>query len=85
MAIQGIISATEGMKKRENKTDLLRNLSVPKLYIIGEEDKLFQTPEIIAEAEQSKADFALLPSGHMSFLECPELTQETLENFINNA
>jgi 3-oxoadipate enol-lactonase len=80
----GIAAAARGMAQRADANDLLAQITVPTLVVVGEADKL--TPPTVAQAYAAKipgAGFAVIPrAGHLSNLEQPETFLEVLRNFL---
>lgn len=81
---QTLIASTQAMIRRKDRSEVLKNLSVPVLLIIGGQDKAI-------EYELSKAMCSLAPItdvhileevGHMGMLEAPQQTAQIISNFI---
>ena len=72
------------MKDRTSKSDLLKNLPIPVLFIIGKEDKRIPIENI--------KDQILLPShaeilileyiGHMGYIEAESITLNSVKSFL---
>lgn len=81
---QGIAGALRGMAQRPDSTAGLRDIAVPTLVIVGEQDGL--TPP--AEAGQMVSAIAgstivVIPGvGHLSSLEAPEVFTNALRSFL---
>ena len=81
---EGIVALLGGMMERKDQNDMLRQLSVPQLFILGRNDE-YITPAI-AEAmvtahPQAKVAW-METSGHMSFIEQPEACATALLDFV---
>ncbi len=80
--LQGIIAALEGMKIREDRTDILKNVSFPKLMIIGRKDAVISSDSLIEEAKSTHTNFVIFPDGHMSYIENAEIFLQEIVHFI---
>ena len=80
----GIAAAARGMAQRADSNDLLPQIAVPTLVVVGESDKL--TPPTLAQEYAVKipdAEFAQIPrAGHLSNLEQPEAFLDVIRNFL---
>ncbi len=80
----GIIALLGGMMERRDQNQMLRQSSVPQLFILGRKDE-YITPEIAEKmvADHPQAQVAWLDaSGHNGFLEQPGLCAEALLRFV---
>ena len=78
---EGVIAILGGMIERKNRGEQLRDSAIPHLFIFGRHD--FYIPEEVAE-EMIAADAGakvlwLEHSGHMGFIEEPELCAEAIK------
>jgi 3-oxoadipate enol-lactonase len=82
----GAAAALRGMALRRDQTDLLPEISVPTLIIVGSEDSI--TPPVDAEAMHAKirgSRFVLIEgAGHMSNIERPHEFNRALEEFLSS-
>ncbi len=81
---QGIAATLGGMAVRADVTDLLPQIEVPTLVVVGELDEI-STPdemEAIAEALPNSAWVVVPGAGHMSPLENPEVFNKALAGYI---
>jgi 3-oxoadipate enol-lactonase len=81
---EGVAEALRSMANRAATTDLLPQIQVPTLLIVGEEDSLIQ-PEEMEEMATAipNATFRIIPhAGHLPNLEQPRLFQEVMEGFL---
>ncbi len=80
----GIAAISRGMAQRADSNDLLPQITVPTLVIVGERDALI--PPSVAQEYAEKipgAQFAVIPyAGHLSNLEQPEAFLEVVHNFL---
>ena len=80
---QGIIASIEGLRRRDDLSDVLEQPPVPLLLIHGDHDA-FLPLERVEEMKQRfpKVQYALIPnSGHNSFIEQPAACVEAIERF----
>lgn len=81
----GWIGALEAMKQRRDQTDLLPQIAVPTLVVVGESDAL--APIAVAEAMAKAipgARFEVVPdAGHVSNLENPEAFNRAFAEFLS--
>lgn len=81
---EGVISILGGMIERQSRGDMLRESGIPHLFIFGRHD--YYIPEEVAEemiAEDPTAEVVWLEhSGHMGFMEEPELCANAILDMI---
>jgi pimeloyl-ACP methyl ester carboxylesterase len=82
---EGIIALLEGMKIRTNKQDLLKETGLPILFILGRKDNYipYDLLRTIAQRTATGEILTLENSGHMGFVEEPEVCLETLSSFVS--
>ena len=80
---QGIKAASLGMKDRPNRVSVLNSLSGIKHFIIGKNDALIPSDDLIELAQNIKASYSVLNGGHMSYVENEAETIEILKKIIN--
>ncbi|NPA44646.1 MAG: alpha/beta hydrolase [Chlorobi bacterium] len=80
---EGIIASLLTMKDRNDRSDILRNLNVPFLYIIGQKDN-FIPMEILDKIEMPKNYKVeiLENSGHQGFIEQKEKSLKIINDFV---
>jgi pimeloyl-ACP methyl ester carboxylesterase len=83
---EGIIACLRGMKNRKDMNAFLSEFKKPLLLIFGKKDKYIPENTAIGIIEKfPRAETLILEnSGHAGFLEEPEVSANTLINFINN-
>lgn len=80
----GIVALLNGMIQRRDMNDMLRESTVPQLFILGCKDEYITEPvaaKMIADHPQAKV-VRLERSGHMGFLEQPEECAAALLGFV---
>jgi len=81
---EGMMNALWAMAKRRDQMDLLAQLKVPVLIVVGAEDAI--TPPSVALNMQSHAPHAIVvqiaAAGHMSPLEQPAAVNAAIETFL---
>jgi 3-oxoadipate enol-lactonase len=84
---RGIAAISRGMAQRSDAHDVLAQIAVPTLVLVGEQDAV--TPPKVAQeyAEQIPgAQFVVIPqAGHLANLEQPEAFFEALQQFLVRA
>ena len=80
--IQGYIAASEGMRIRPNRTDVLINGDFKKLLIIGEKDPVLNYQELEEEAKETNSDSIIFEEGHMSHIENKDELIDALKQFV---
>lgn len=81
---KGIIALLEGMKQRPDRSTVIKQCPVPFLWILGRKDNYIffeQIQKRIQLGEQGQK-MVLENSGHMGFVEEPEISLEALRKFI---
>ena len=82
--LQGYIAAQEGMMRRKNRLEILKNLKGKKLIIIGEKDNLIDKSHLMKKIEDTTIDLEVLSEGHMSHIENKSDLSYFLKHFIEN-
>ncbi len=80
----GITNALSAMRDRKDHSDILKNMSIPFLSIIGENDHLIPTERFLKQASMAKVtklEF-LTKIGHMGPFENPKLINRAIQNFV---
>ena len=84
---EGIIASIEGLRRRDDLSDVLAQPSVPLLLIYGDHDA-FLPLERVVEMRQlfPKVQYVLIPnSGHNSFIEQTAAAAATIEAFCGES
>jgi pimeloyl-ACP methyl ester carboxylesterase len=81
---EGVVALLRGMKEREDSNELLRQSSLPQLFILGKKDNYI--PLEVAEqmvADHPQAEVAWLEnSGHLGYFEEPEACAQAIRKFM---
>lgn len=81
---EGVVALLRGMKEREDGNELLRQSSLPQLFILGKKDNYI--PLEVAEqmvADHPQAEVAWLEnSGHLGYFEEPEACAQAIRRFM---
>lgn len=80
----GIVALLGGMMERADQNEMLRKSAVPQLFILGKKDGYIPVEvaeEIVANHPQAQVAW-LEESGHMGFIEEPEVCAEALLKFV---
>ena len=83
---EGIISLLNAMKNRADHTNLLKETSVPYLLIAGKKDNYIPF-EVMKKMQKIGTNIELKSldnSGHMGFLEEPEVSADILREFLKS-
>lgn len=82
---EGIIAASEAMRDRKDRADLVQRLSIPVLFIIGKEDAAVPIEKSLQQCHLAKNSIAyfLGETGHMGMFEKREETQQMVKAFVN--
>lgn len=81
---EGIIAALEAIRDRPDRSELLKQVDFPVLFIIGEEDAAIPKDNSLAQTHLPKtASVHLLAGvGHMGMYEAVEQTQQLVHDFL---
>ena len=80
----GIVALLGGMMERADQNEMLRKSAVPQLFILSKKDGYIPVEvaeEIVANHPQAQVAW-LEESGHMGFIEEPEVCAEALLKFV---
>jgi len=80
---KAIVAALAGMRERESHIDLLAQINVPVLFVLGKSDSRMPLVKIMAQAVlPAHGELLMLKGvGHMGFLEAPLIVLHTLQSF----
>ncbi len=80
----GIIAVLEGMKRRPDQSEVLKQTTIPFLYVIGKKDNYIPFDMLSRIDMPEHAETLILEnSGHMGFFEERELCAKKIIEFIN--
>ena len=81
-----LVSYYEAMMKRPDRRDILRNLNVPILFLIGEFDNAVPLSDSLQQCHLPELSYIhiLSKSGHMGMLEEADNSNRFLNNFLRN-
>lgn len=84
---EGIIQAQEAMAGRKDSLDWLKKFRLPALVIAGGRDEIIPARELEIMADKLPAgEYKIIPeAGHISNLECPEIFNKLLLNFLKRS
>ena len=78
-----IISTTQGIKERADRSLLLRHAEIPVLWLLGEMDTRISAADIKKKADDlDLVSPRLISCGHMSFLEDPSLVLRHIKTIL---
>lgn len=80
---QGVINTLKGMRDRKERIEILKKLKDRSLLILGKEDKVVHFEKTKHIAEQMNIQLKVLPGGHMSYIEHPDVLLEIIEEFLS--
>jgi pimeloyl-ACP methyl ester carboxylesterase len=82
---KAIVAALAGMRERESHIELLTQIKVPVLFVLGKSDSRMPVVKIMAQAElPAHAELLMLQGvGHMGFLEAPFIISHSLSAFAD--
>jgi len=80
-----VMAATKAMMEREDRTEVLRNVEIPWLFIAGKHDQLIPIKSMSLQSSYcNKALFKILQNtGHLGMIEEPEKTAQIIQEFLN--
>ncbi|MBN8702298.1 MAG: alpha/beta hydrolase [Bacteroidetes bacterium] len=85
MSKQSIVNALEGMKIRKSREHVLKNSTLPILFILGKQDSRIDYEEGLKEVRKLKNTtlLSLENAGHMGFLEAKEECISAIKKFVS--
>ncbi len=81
---QGINTALEGMKIRENLTSLYSSSNFPIHMVISKQDPALDYNSLINQTKNTKVTTSELPDGHMSYLENKTEVIKIISDFLKS-
>jgi pimeloyl-ACP methyl ester carboxylesterase len=84
--LETIISCTKAMRDRPDSTDIISQIQIPILYVIGKEDAAVKFEDSIAQVALSPMckPLVLDETGHQALYERQELVLREIINFLNS-
>ena len=84
LPLQGIVAALEGMKIRKDRSEILKQMTAPKIVLLGKEDPVLEYDSLKIQLQALEIDIKSFSGGHMSYIENElELTYK-IKRFIEN-
>lgn len=82
MEVESIIASTRGMKKRKDRTAILKKYKGRKWIFAGEEDALIPCDALEKVARETGTQFFKFRGGHMSYIENRDLVLAGIKEFL---
>lgn len=83
-SLKGVAAALKGMRLRPDRTDVISELKIPTLAIIGTYDNAAKANVVRKSLEDlPNVTIVELPTGHMGFLEASEDCLEVIKKWLN--
>lgn len=84
ISLDGVIAALAGMRDRKDYRELLKEIEIPVLFIIGKHDSRITLDVIMPQLSLAANCEAVILDGvgHMGFLEAQDLTFKAIEHFV---
>lgn len=79
---EALISITEAMRDRRDRSDILNQLSSQSLLIFGDQDQIASLKDMEPVIEKYDLNTAVLPGGHMSLIEHPQKVIQLIKEFL---
>lgn len=79
----GVIGYARGMQQRLDRTDIIRNTSIPVLLVSGGKDRIVTSEGTFTGSNEHTACHIIAESGHMGMLETPVQLASIIEQFID--
>ena len=82
---EGVVACTRGMKERADRTEVLKSIEHPVLFIIGKKDTAVPLEKSLEQCHLPAQSlvYILDKVGHMGMLEAKDSCLKVLENFVN--
>ena len=86
MTTEGIISSMMALRNRANRYHVLQDISIPVLFIAGQQDKRVPLDKVLEQISLPKEAHVLLLKevAHMGYIEASEQTYNAIKNFAKN-
>lgn len=85
MSSQGIAAALEGMKIREDRSEIFKRGEFEKLMVIGEQDPALDVDSLFPQTQYPGVKSVLFKDGHMSHIENQKELAVSLKEFLKEA
>jgi pimeloyl-ACP methyl ester carboxylesterase len=82
--LQGVVAALEGMKTRKDRQFLLKDVTYPKLLILGKKDPVLNYEDTKTQVDDTTVELVSFADGHMSHIENKEALQTELVQFFKS-
>jgi len=80
---KGIINTLKGLRDRKERIEVLKKMHDKSLIILGALDGIIDFDRTKAIAQATRTRLEVLPGGHMSYIEHPEVLLSTLKEFLS--
>lgn len=82
---QSLVSYYEAMMQRPDRTDLLKNIQLPVLFVMGEYDNAVPLQDGLKQTHLPEKSYIYIlhRSGHMGMLEEPDYSNTILKQFLS--
>lgn len=82
LPVQGIVAALEGMKIRKDRSIVLKQMTHPKIVILGKKDPVLEYDSLNAQLTALGIEIIDFSGGHMSYIENYEELTYKIKRFI---
>ncbi len=85
MTAEGVIACNKGMAERPDRSDVLKNATIPVLFIAGKLDSRIPFDKVMEQIAMPNDSVALLMGdvAHMGYLEAKEKTYYGIKTFVD--
>ena len=80
---KGIINTLKGLRDRKERVDVLKKVNAKSLIVLGALDGVIEVDATKAVANATRTKVEVLPGGHMSYIEHPDVLLNTLKKFLS--
>lgn len=80
---KGIINTLKGLRDRKERVNVLKKMNDKSLIILGALDGVIDVNTTKAVAHATRTKVEVLPGGHMSYIEHPDVLLNTLKKFLS--
>lgn len=82
LPVQGIVAALEGMKIRKDRSEVLKQITTPKLVLLGKKDPVLEHDSLKSQLSGLDIEIVGFPDGHMSHIENKKELTYNIMRFI---